>query len=121
MIKALGFSMVVLAFAVACGGGEGGGGPDRTKQVDELTDDEVFAMCEIIADLFPVRSVTCDGQSAEVGTSVDGCISDFLATQCDATVAEAEDCAEALAEFPDDVFCEGTTEPPAPCLALQNC
>ncbi|MEO8699853.1 MAG: hypothetical protein ABI867_07405 [Kofleriaceae bacterium] len=120
MIKTLVFAMTVTVLAFACGGGEGGGGVDEDKTIGSLTADEVADVCDFVADVFPARTVTCDGQSQTIGTTAAECISDFQESECTATVGDAEDCAEALGDLSDDELCN-LSDPPAACAALADC
>lgn len=123
------------------GGGSGGSGVDGDVEVGSLSTTEAEDLCDYFVTLVPVRTVTCtvDGQTitlnfgtpaAEVAAEVAECVADLAAIPtCNATVGEAEACAEGNAnqidDFSDDEICalvaSGEEPPPiAACAALDD-
>jgi hypothetical protein len=125
---------------VACGGGSGGGGSsglDRDKTIGELDAAEAMDLCEFIASTLPEqRTVTCDGQTIDIGfdaaeieEQIEECTLEVASLDgCQATVADAEDCASGQAGLldglTDDEICElifgEGPQPPAACEALDD-
>lgn len=111
-------TLLSLALVTACDGGMGGAS-DSTKLVD-LTPEQLRSLCLDFAEDFPPRTITCSGQEQTVGIDAAECDmpSDFDPA-CTATVGEMRACFNAIANFTDAQFCDGT-EPPQ-CAALPNC
>jgi hypothetical protein len=131
-----------MGLAFACGGGSGGGpggnagssGVDPSKQINELTDDEVRDLCDYFGELqeSPERTVDCgDGNTITIGInpdelqmSIDSCVAEIPRDTCTATVAEAEMCFETLdtTGLSDAEVCAifMSEDPPAGCDALFN-
>jgi len=119
--------LFVAAFA-ACGGG--GGGVDGDLKLNSLSDAEVMDECAYIVDAYPAKDFTCDNgnggtvtvhygftTAAACTTSLESEISDI--PDCQATVAQAEDCIDYEHGLSNDAFCN-STEAPAACAALDS-
>ncbi len=124
-----------------CGGGSGGSGVNGSAELGTLSSADTESLCDYLVTLEEVRTVTCmvDGQTititfgtpdAEVDAEVDECVAE-LATipSCNATVDEAEACAEGNAnqieDLSDDEICDivagGEAPPPvAACEAFED-
>src|SRR5262245_59291704 len=117
--------LFAVVLCVACGGS--GSGVAGTKRLTALGDAEVRALCEYLIDVAgPERTIDCgDGLKLTIGgESVDRCIADTIAAQvqypgCEATVADREACAEAIASISDSQICNGEiADVPPACMAL---
>lgn len=108
----------------ACGGGDGGGGSgiSESKTLISLSDAEVMTLCAFTTEADgPARTVNCpDDLTITVGADTPAeCATDIKAlrgrTGCTATVGDAEDCANDIADLTDQQLCSG---PPASCASL---
>ncbi|MEO8706803.1 MAG: hypothetical protein ABI867_42645 [Kofleriaceae bacterium] len=108
MLKSIGIATLCMGLAFACGGGSGdGNGIDDDTTIASLSDAELADECEVLLDLFPQRTIDCDGSSVDVGFEnlaecTNGAPSD---PGCPFTVGEAEDCFEALGDQSDADAC----------------
>lgn len=100
-------SLLLAALLIgACGGDDGGGssGVDSSKQIKDLSADEIMAECEWgVATQGGAGHTTMCGEGAEVTTStVAECVAEVNAykANCTATVAQLEACTEAIADNP---------------------
>ena len=99
--------LVSCALAAACGGDDDGSGVDGGKAVTELSADEVSALCEWAIDVQggENHSEDCGDFTIETGTVAE-CEAEYagIPASCSSvTVAELEDCVNAIADDP----CEG--------------
>jgi hypothetical protein len=106
----------------ACGGGEGGGssGVSESKTLISLSDAEVTTLCAFTTEADgPERTVNCpDDVIITVGQQTAAeCAATLTAlrgrTSCTATVGNAEDCANDLADLTDQQLCSDTGLPAA--------
>lgn len=101
-----------------------GSGVSSSLPVDLLSDDEIFDLCDYTTDVVgPQVTISCGGgRSVTIGdASIDDCIEDFEDLRidgCDATVFDAELCAEDIAASTDDELCAGI---PLSCDPLFDC
>ena len=118
------FSIVLVSVLAlgACGGddgGKGGGssGVSGSVLLKDLTPSQSTQLCHYAADQFPERTVTCSGQMVTIGINdAEDCTdADPLEVPdtCTATVADAENCFEALGNLSDNDICTLTQEPAA--------
>jgi hypothetical protein len=110
----------------ACGGGDGGGGSgiSESKTLITLSDAEVTTLCAFTTEADgPAHTADCGGGlTVTVGADTPAeCATDMMAlrgrTGCTATVGNAEDCANDIADLTDQQLCSETGFP-ASCAFL---
>jgi len=122
------FVSLCAGWATACGGGDSSG-LAADKQLVDLSDGELTQLCEYTVKVAgPERTVNCGGGfSISVGGKVVAdCVTDLndgldQFPGCDATVADAETCAEDFAAFTDAQLCSDVTPLPRSCEPLLSC
>lgn len=116
---------VLILWCAACGGDDGSG-VSGDKKLTALSDAEMTSLCEYFGDLYgPKRTVDCGGGVTITvgGQPTAECVASLKESQmqfpnCQATVAQGEDCAEALSKYTDQQLCSDTTQLPAACAPL---
>lgn len=94
-----------------------------SKKLSDLSEADSKSVCHDLADDFPTRTVTCDGQSLTLGFDSADCDMglDPVDSTCTATVGDAHACYEAIFDLTDAEICDTNTPEPAACMALDEC
>lgn len=90
----------------ACSSSPSGSGVDRTKQLTQLSASDRDRLCSYAVDIEKgPRTVDCGNMISVMVEDKAACVSGFAAVsiQCQATVADAEDCFQAFGDKPCDV------------------
>lgn len=113
----LGWSTVLVALSVGCGG-DGGLDVDGSAVMTSLSDSDLQAVCSWSIDLQggPGHETDCgDGTTVSV-QQVGDCTAGFEGKDCTLTVAEFQACAEASADNPCEALGSSACSPVFECL-----
>ncbi len=108
-----------LLLMISCGSKDpehGGSGVDPTLAIGTLATADAEAVCDYAADLS--RAVTCGDRQVQSVATLESCLDllDGISDTCETTIAELEQCFEALAAASDAEVCDLSS--PAACEFL---
>jgi len=118
----LGWGVLAVMTAVACGGSDGGGGGgalssgvDQSKRGDEVTEEEAAKLCEAVADYAAAKAANVD-LCETLGVSEAAIMAGFDEEMTDEQIEEAcqqgkQQCQEMLEEGGEEQDCSDTPVP----------